>query len=859
METLGRVLRPKSHVAACLSLFTAFALASIAPRSTAQDAAGPQPRIVQAIDSSQRATIRGSHSPRARTELDAGRVSSETKLEGMSVTFQRTDAQEADLQSLIAAQQNPASPFYHKWLTPEQFGARFGVSDVDISKVKLWLEQQGFAVDAVARAKNRITFSGNAAQAETAFGAELHYYTVNGDKKFAPSTDLTLPGALASVVESVSNLSSFRPRPRVKNRGPVRAPKANFTSSQTGNHFLTPGDVAIIYDVKPAYTAGLMGTGQSIAVVGQSAIAVADIENFQAAAGLAKKDPTQILVPSSGTSATSTGDESESDLDLEYAGGIAPGATLIFVYTGNSPNMNVFNSIQYAIDNNTAPIISTSYGDCETDFAASDYQMLEGIFKQGATQGQTIIGPSGDAGSTDCQGVNLTTAQQQALAVDYPASSAYVTGMGGSEFPAADVASTNTTFWASASGSDIVASALSYIPEQVWNDDDSTNGLSSGGGGISALTPRPTWQTGVPGIPTGTFRLVPDISLTASPNNAGFLYCSSDTTQTGVTGSCANGFRDTAGTNLTVAGGTSFDVPMFAGMVAIINQKLNSSGQGVVNPTLYMLAANATTYASAFHDITAGSNACLSGPTFCSTAGAASYSAGVGYDLASGLGSIDFDKLLNAWPGSSGGGTTSGSFTLSATNVTVAAGSSGASTVTITPENGYAGTIAWTLASNPTFTNGCLTLANTTVSGTAATAATLSVTTGGACASGALASGSGKQKSSLLIAPYSRFNGPASFSTSGSAAAGIAVALVSIAIVALLGMRSRRLVAVVGVFALAAVAFVMMGCGGGSGNSSSSGSGTANTAKGTYSVTITGTDTVTSAMTASTTITVTVD
>jgi subtilase family serine protease len=305
----------------------------------------------------------------------------------------------------------------------------------------------------------------------------------------------------------------------------------------------------------------------------------------------------------------SSGDESESDLDLEYSGGIARGASIFFVYVGNNSNYSVWDSINYAVDNQVAPVISTSYGDCETDLGSANYSTLNSVLAQAAAQGQTVIAAAGDSGSTDCYGyTNLTTSQQEALAVDFPASSQYVTGMGGTEFPSADVSSSNTTYWDSASGSDVISSALSYIPEQVWNDDSSSNGLSSGGGGVSTLTARPSWQTGVPGIPSGGYRLVPDISLDASPNNAGYLFCSSDSGATGITGSCSNGFRDSNDQYLTVAGGTSFDAPIFAGMLAIINQKLNSTGQGVVNGTLYTLASDATTYAQAFHDITSGSH-----------------------------------------------------------------------------------------------------------------------------------------------------------------------------------------------------------------------------------------------------------
>ena len=178
--------------------------------------------------------------------------------------------------------------------------------------------------------------------------------------------------------------------------------------------------MSVIYDIKAAYNAGYTGTGQSIAVVGQSSIALSDIENFQNAAGLTVKDPTEVLVPDSGTAAVSSGDEAESDLDLEYSGGIAKGATIYFVYVGNNSNYSVWDSIQYAVDESIAPIISVSYGDCETDLGSTDYATLNAVLEQGAAQGQSIIVASGDDGSTSCSGdTSLTTAQQEALAVTF--------------------------------------------------------------------------------------------------------------------------------------------------------------------------------------------------------------------------------------------------------------------------------------------------------------------------------------------------------------------------------------------------------------------------------------------------------
>jgi hypothetical protein len=656
-------------------------------------AAAPQQRILTQIDNSDRVTLTGSRTPRAEGAVDLGAVPADTALNGITLVFTPTAAQQADLDTLMAAQQNPSSPLYHQWLTPAQFGVRFGLSESDLALAQAWIQQQGFTLDSISTSRTRITFSGTEAQVEAAFGAPLHYYrSVSGEQRYAPAADLSLPAALAAAGASVTHLSSFRTHPHVIFKAPQPAPTPDFTSSQTGSHFTTPADVDTIYDVTAAYNAGYTGAGQTIAIVGQSAIVATDISNFQTAAGITSAHtPTQLLVPNSGTSTVYSGDEAESDLDLEYSSTIAKGAAIDFIYTGNNPNYGVFDSLQYAVDSQIAPIISISYGICEPLLGATEFTQLDAIMQQASVQGQTIIASAGDDGSTACSGQSNVAATEEALSVSYPASSAYVTALGGTEFLSADVASTATTYWTAASGTDVIGSAKSYIPEQTWNDDTASSGLSSGGGGISLYAARPSWQTGVPGITTGSFRLVPDISLDSSPNNAGYLYCSSDSLSTGITGSCSNGFRDSNDQYLTVAGGTSFAAPIFAGMLGVINQAkgyTSTHGQGVIGTTLYTLAANASTYAAAFHDITLAGNQCLGGTTYCGTGtDTTSYAAATGYDLATGLGSIDLDLLLTAWPAttSTGSNLASTNTSISAASTTPALNASDLLTITVAP------------------------------------------------------------------------------------------------------------------------------------------------------------------------------
>jgi Pro-kumamolisin, activation domain/Bacterial Ig-like domain (group 3) len=913
----------------------------------------PAPRITVQVNDASRTTITGSRQPATRSMQDSGSVSPGTQLPGMSVVLSRSAAQEADLQSLLAAQQNPSSTQYHRWLTPAQFASRFGVANSDISQVESWLQQQGFTIDGVSQSKNRITFSGTAVQAEAAFGTEIHNYTSGTETHYAPSTDISIPSALAPVVQAVTNLSNFRPKPHLRISNTKAAP--NFTSSQSGSYYLTPGDIATIYDIKAAYNSGYTGDGQSIAIVGQSSILQSDVTNFQTAAGLPDKDAIMVLVPSSGTAAVYSGDEAESDLDVEYSGAIAKGASIYFVYVGNNQNYSVWDSIQYAVDTRIAPVISTSYGACETDMSSSDYTTLNGILAQAAAQGQSVIAAAGDNGSTDCYGdTDLTTTQQMALAVDFPASSQHVTGMGGTEFPSADVTAGNTTYWSQAVGSDVVSSALSYIPEQVWNDDSSQYGLSSGGGGISTLTSRPSWQAGVTGIPSGSYRLVPDLSLDASEVNAPYLFCSSDYQSTGINGSCSNGFRDSNNQYLTTAGGTSFDAPIFSGMLAIINQKTNSTGQGVVDATLYSLASNSTTYASAFHDIISGNNKCAAGSTYCSSAGESQYSAATGYDEASGLGSLDFNNLLNAWPattastlltstttlsaasttptlgasdvvtitvapattvsngisasltgsvtilvdgsaqgssialsggvatytfssttsgnhviqatysgdsvyagstgtlvldvgGSSGSGR--GSFTLSATNLTIPQGGSGASTLTVTPANGYTGTVSWTVSTNSSaLANACYDLSNATVSGTTPVTAQMTIYTSASDCTSTTSSVTTTGKHHKIAVSTAQNSAP------NPVGVPAAIALAALLFGGYFGRRARRLRMLCALFVLAGLGFALSGCG-----SSNTTTTTSSVSKGSYTLTITGTDTNVSSIAATTSMTLTID
>ena len=593
-------------------------------------AANAQPnRISQRIDNTRRTVLTGHIRPQARPENDQGRVSPSLQLPYVTLTLAPSDAQAAELEKLLADQQTPGSPDYHRWLTPEQYADRFGVSESDMSQIAGWLRAQGLTVVSTARARNLIAVSGTAAQIENAFQIELHQYLVDGETHFANASEPSVPAAFAGVVRSIQGLHDFRLKPAAHpmpnqpaggrytctGAAPVIEPCVGYK----GEHYIAPDDLAIVYDIKPLYTAGIDGTGQKIVIAGQVSINLSDIQQFRSSYGLPANNPQTVLVPNAGTPGTDPNDLAESDLDLEWSGAVARNASIIFVYS-----YNVMDAVQYAVDQNLAPVISTSYGECEVEMG-SERIALQTWAQQANSQGITWLAASGDSGGADCDDT-----QNTGLAVDAPASIPEVTGVGGTEFNEG-----SGTYW-SATNTTTGASALSYIPEVVWNDSAEDGQPAASGGGSSGYFSRPSWQTG-PGVPNDNFRHVPDVALSASADHDGyFVY---------------------TGGSLQIYGGTSFGGPSFAGMAALINQYMvysgaqSSPGLGNMNPKLYTLAQ---TTSGVFHDIVIGNNIvtvpCPTRSRSC-TSSPVGYYAGPGYDQTTGWGSVDAYRLVAAWDG----------------------------------------------------------------------------------------------------------------------------------------------------------------------------------------------------------------
>ena len=601
-----------------------------------------RPRITPGVDRATVVRIPNTTHPAVALARDLGRVAPDLRMDRLLLQLQSSPEQEADLQQLLAEQQDPSSPRYHTWLTPLGFGERFGPAQEDLDAIVRWLESQGFQVNEIAAGRRSIEFGGTARQVEDAFHTTMHGYELNGVRHLANASDVSIPEALAAVVGGVVSLHDFHARAmhHVIRQGPGLSPYANFSGGTRG---VSPYDFAAIYNVSALWNANYDGTGQKIAVVGETNIKVSDVAAFRSLFGLPANNP-QIVVNGKDPGIVSSAAETEADLDVEWAGAVAKGASIELVVSGSTATSDgVTLSAQYIVNNNLAPVMTLSFGLCEAQMGSAN-QFFYSLWQQAAAQGISVMVASGDSGSAGCDvpysagsgGRNVTTPAAQGFAVNGLASTPYNVAVGGTQFN--DTASPST-YWNSANDSHY-ASARGYIPEVAWNESSFTtagasgNSLYAGAGGASALWPRPSWQTGT-GVPTTATRVLPDVSLTAAGHD---------------------GYVVEQEGSLYLVGGTSASTPAFAGIMAMVSQ---FTGTRIGNPNgkFYALAASAP---SVYHDIATGANAvpCSGGSANCSAAAPAGnigqlkgYSAGAGFDLATGWGSVDAYALAANWGG----------------------------------------------------------------------------------------------------------------------------------------------------------------------------------------------------------------
>lgn len=719
----------------------------------AQDAPPQAPvipaRVTQAVSDAVLTRLAGNTHPLTRTLADAGPAPQDLPMQRMLLMLKRSPEQDAALSQFMEEQQDKTSPNFQKWLTPEQFGQLYGPADADVQAVTNWLGSHGFQVTNVTKGRTIIEFSGTAAQVQEAFHTEIHKYLVNGEEHWANSSDPEIPSALAPVIHGLASLNNFPRKSQLKKYGAFRrakdtgeitpitsanapvtgkgganaGPTPDFTYTRTAGTFygLGPADFAKIYNVQSLWDAGIDGTGQSIAIVGQTDVNINDINTFRSMFGL-PANPPQIIT--NGIDPGFIPDETESDADLEWAGAVAKNATIKFVTSATTATtFGVDLSALYIIENNVAPVMSESYGECEFFLGTGGNQFYNLLWQQAAAEGITVMISSGDSGAAGCdQDINIIA--YDGLAVNGLSSTPYTISVGGTDY---DDLGTQSTYWNATNAAVTSASAKSYIPEVPWNNTCAQNGLTGcnagpnpngidivggGGGPSNCLTsvigagnnffctgvgyPKPLWQTGT-GVPADGVRDTPDISLFASNkfHGTGYVLCESDAL---ASNSCD---VNSPYLDFIVVGGTSLSSPAFAGMMALVNQKVSTVGnptprQGNANYVLYKMAAQAnatcdsslpgtiTNTACIFYDVTKGNNSTACYPNFypssCSSTTAnvpgvlvdpnhrttEAWSSTTGYDMATGLGTVNAFNMVNAW--------SSVAFTASTTTLTLNGG-----------------------------------------------------------------------------------------------------------------------------------------------------------------------------------------
>ena len=684
-------------------------------------------------------TLAGNSRPEANTANDRGPVANTFPMEHMLLQLRRSAEQEQALIQLIDQLHDPDSPNFHGWLTPAEFGARFGLAAADLSAITGWLQGQGFQVNTVYPSGVTIDFSGTAGQVSAAFHTEIHDLDVDGVRHFANMFDPQIPAALAPAVVGIVSLHDFRPKPAV-------VPKSDYTIGN-GNYAVTPADLATIYNINPLFGEGISGRGQTIYLIEDTDLYTKnDWTTFRSTFGLSGYtgaslttiQPEPLFGGNNCSDPGTNSNDGEAIIDAEYASAAAPNAATVMATCADTATFGGLIAILNLTNSASPPaIISNSYGECEAFNGAAANALINVVYQQGVTEGVSIFVASGDQDASYCDhGSDMPTPTPYGIGVNASASTPYNVAVGGTDF-GDTYSGTNRTYWNS-SNTGTYASAKSYIPEIPRNDScasqliatyfgfSTTYGSSgscnnlpgssddpggytlpdwggSGGpsgcatgspsipgvvGGSCAGYPKPSWQSGIVGDPRDGVRDLPDISLFASDGNGPwghyYIVCYSH---------IANGGKPCTGapSGWWGGGGTSFASPIRAGIQALVNQ-VTGQKWGNPNPTYYQFAneqygaadssncnsskGTAVGNSCIFYDVTVGDNdgPCqtypddsfvpeLFGSYNCSWGLPSSgtygvlvndiyqpvYTAGVGWDFATGIGTINAYNLVTNW------------------------------------------------------------------------------------------------------------------------------------------------------------------------------------------------------------------
>ena len=657
-------------VVTLLALAMEFPPAAVAQQSRqAQSALAAPPALItqrlitQPVDEAQLTVLRGNTHPLARPEFDLGTAPATLPLQRMLLVLKRSPEQESALKKLLDDQQNKSSASYHKWLTPSEFGQQFGPTDTDIQTVTSWLQSHGFEVGST-KGRTVLEFSGSASQVQEAFHTTIHKYIVKEEQHWANASDPSIPTALTPAVAGVLTLHNFLKKPQVRiSKQPlavkIRPGKLPDLTFSDGTHAMGPQDFATIYN-SPAFNGGVTGAGITVGVVGRSNLfnGGQDIDNF-AINLFGCCGRFQILLNGPDPGDLGGGEEGEATLDSTWSNAVAYGAETDLVVSATTNTTDGIDlSEVFIIEGNFADIMTESFGTCEALSTSAQATGVSALAEQAAAQGITYFVSTGDNGAEGCDDENSETVATGPISVNLLAATPFNVAVGGTVF---NENTSSSLYWSNSTAS--IETALSYIPEDVWNDSclASTCGNSAnivaGSGGASTFFGKPSWQAAVTGILNDNTRDLPDVSLTAAIHD-GYVLCLEGSCQPNAQGQLF----------IYLVGGTSASAPTFASIMALVDQQMYNLNpaqgprQGQATYVLYRLAAsqnatlsqcnasNTTTLPAStciFNDVTVGNNA-VPGETNYGLS-AADYQAGVGYDRATGLGSVNIANLVTNW------------------------------------------------------------------------------------------------------------------------------------------------------------------------------------------------------------------
>ena len=597
-------------------------LASLGVSSPAAVAQTPASRLAGDWRSAAAVTIPASRPPLSSSATDMGAALPSARLERMLLLLEPSPAQQQALIAEIGNQQNPASPEYHHWLTPAAFADAYANSATDVAAVVAWLQSQGLQVAPLPASRGWIEFSGTVAQVEQAFLTQIDSVTTAGGPRLVLAGTVSVPAALAPLVHGLVSLDGAVSSPALTTPRPMTSSAAELAAetSLSKAEALTPQLVAQLLHLDTLQAAGVNGAGETIAIAARSNVYSGDIAAFRTAFGL---PASALLVNPNGSDPGQTGDLAEATMTASWAGAAAPGAQIVLVpavTTSATDGLDL--SLAAIVDQALAHTVAVGYSACEASLGEAHQAFYAALYRQAAAEGIAVIAATGDSGPAACHAAGSDAPVSTGYGVNALASTPWNTAVGVAAF--------------GASGPAAGVSALA-----AWSPVSAADPAYAGGGGTSTLYSAPSWQP-VPAQPvtastgaTSHYRLLPDVALSAAVDssvNPGLAFCLSDSAASG-------------GCTLVRGGGSSAAAALFAGVAALVAEKYGA--QGNLAPNLYALSG----VKGIFDDVQQGSAQlpCAAASPGCGATEKIGFNAGTGYDLATGLGSVNAQTLVAQW------------------------------------------------------------------------------------------------------------------------------------------------------------------------------------------------------------------